>query len=150
MRDSSNFFLDSLKFSWKGGPVLIADLGDPTETTRNELCIYDAGGFRFALGVPPGSHWSLVGSQSAPRGYRYKDLSAAEAGVRDILLKGSSIGKASLKLNGRGPYLPDTTLPFALPVRAQLYASDGSCWDTRFGVAETKHNDTGSFSAKAR
>src|SRR6185312_4428537 len=86
LRDSSNFFLDYLKFNWKGGPVVNTDLGNPLETTRYELCIYDAGGIKMALGVPPGSNWSIIGSPSAPRGYRYKDSSRSQAGVRDIRL----------------------------------------------------------------
>jgi hypothetical protein len=148
LRYNANFFLDSLKFDWKGGPVLLADLGNPLATTRYELCIYDASGVRMAMGVPPGSGWSFLGSPSAPRGYRFKDRSALQAGVRQIGLAGSSLERAILKLRGKGPYLPDTTLPFGLPVTAQLYASDGSCWDAEFGIGETRRNEAGFFSGK--
>jgi len=150
IRDNSNFFLDALKFSWKGGPVLLADLGNPTATTRYELCVYDASGVKMALGVQPGAGWSFVGSPSRPRGYQFKDRSGLQAGVNNIRLTGSSVTNASLKLKAKGPYLPDTTLHFGLPVTAQLYASDGSCWDAAFGAAETRRNDLDFFSAKKR
>ncbi len=150
LREDPNFFRDALKFTWKGGPVVLADLGDPLQTTRYELCVYDASGVRMAMGVPPGSGWSFLGSSSAPRGYQFKDRSALHEGVSQIRLTASSIGKASLKLQGKGPYVPRTTLPFGLPVTAQLYASDGSCWDTEFGVAATRRNEAGFFSGRAR
>jgi hypothetical protein len=150
IRDSSNFFLDALKFSWKGGPVLLSDLGNPTATTRYELCVYDASGVKMALGVQPGGGWSFVGSPSKPRGYQFKDRSGLQAGVNNIRLTGSSVTNASLRLNAKGPYFPDTTLHFGLPVTAQLYASDGSCWDAAFGAAETRRNDVDFFSAKKR
>jgi hypothetical protein len=49
--------------------------------------------------------------------------------------------RAKLKVNGRGELLPDTTLPFQLPVTAQLYASDGACWEAEFDAAETRRNE---------
>ena len=55
-----------------------------------------------------------------------------------------------MRLKAKGPYLPDTTLHFGLPVTAQLYASDGRCWDAAFGAAETRRNDPDFFSAKKR
>jgi hypothetical protein len=150
IRDSSNFFLDALKFSWKGGPVFLADMGNPVEITRYELCIYDASGVKMALGVPPGAGWRSVGSSSAPRGYQYKDRQGLHAGINAISLTGSSVTHAIMKLKAKGPYLPDTTLGFGLPVTAQLYASDGSCWDAEFGAAETRLNEPDFFSGKKR
>ena len=97
------------------------------------------------MGVPPGSGWSFLGPSSAPHGYRFKDRSALHDGVRKISLKGSSLEKAILKLQGKGPYLPDPTLPFDLPVTAQLYTSDGTCWDTEFQAADTRRNQSGGY-----
>jgi hypothetical protein len=141
---------NSLKFTWRGGPVLLSDMGDPIDTTRYELCVYDASGIKFAMGVPPGLGWSFLGSSSAPRGYQFKDRAAVHDGINRIRLLGSSVGKTILKLQGKGNHVPRTTLPFDLPMRAQLYASDGSCWDTEFGVAETRRNDNGFFSGTER
>src|SRR5581483_2998007 len=140
LRHDPNFFRNSLKFSWKGGPVLLGDLGDPLETTRYELCLYDSTGVKMAVGVPPGSGWWIIGSPAHLRGYRYKDKTAAHDGVKEIKLQGSSIGKALLKLTAQGPYLPQTPPPFDLPVTAQLHAADGSCWDATFTAAETRSN----------
>jgi hypothetical protein len=48
IKDNVNDLGDQLKLSWKGGPVLLGDLGDPTQADRYELCIYDASGVRTA------------------------------------------------------------------------------------------------------
>ena len=70
--------------------------------------------------------------------------------MRAILLKASSLPKASFKVVAKGVELPDTTLPFQSPVVAQLYAGDGMCWDASFGVADTFKNDVAGFTAKTR
>jgi hypothetical protein len=149
VKDSLNDNSDRLKMSWKGGPILIPDLGDPRVDTVYELCVYDGSGVKMALDVPAGPAWSAIGSSSAPRGFKFKGTGAAD-GVRTILIKGSTLPKASFKVVAKGGALPDTTLPFQSPVTAQLYAGDGMCWDATFGVADTKKNDVGGFSAKVQ
>ncbi|MCW5890320.1 MAG: hypothetical protein KIT14_07180 [bacterium] len=149
VKDSLNDSSDRLKMSWKGGPMLIPDLGDPRVATVYELCIYDDTGVKMALDVPAGPAWSAIGSAASPRGFKFKGNGSAD-GVRTILLKGSSLPKASFKVVAKGGALPDTTLPFQSPVVAQLYAGDGMCWDATFGVAHTKKNDVGGFSAKVQ
>jgi hypothetical protein len=140
---------DGVRFVWSGGPVLVQDMGDPTQTTRYELCVYDGSGFQMAMGVPPGAPWESVGSPASPKGYKYKDKSSAVAGIKLIKTKASSLDKAKLKLAGKGDALPDTAvLPFVFPVTAQLYASDGDCWDAQFDQAETRKNEEGGFTGK--
>jgi hypothetical protein len=155
MRDSANDLVDRLKFNWRGGPVLLPDMGDPTDTTRYELCVYDSSGVRFAVGVPPGSGWSLTGSPSAPKGYRYKSRTGDIQGVTRIDIRGSSLPKGKAKVSGKGGQLPyepvgPPLIPFSLPVTTQLYASDGACWEAEFGVGETRRNADGLFSGKAQ
>jgi hypothetical protein len=77
-------------------------MGQPLETTAYGLCIYDATGVKLALGVPAGPGWAFLGSPGAPRGYQYKDRTAAIAGIRQIKLQGSSLPRASLKLQAKG------------------------------------------------
>jgi hypothetical protein len=36
-------------------------------------------------------------------------------------------------------------MPFTLPIRTQLQASSGPCFEASFGAAEMKHNDTEVF-----
>jgi hypothetical protein len=140
---------DGVKFLWKGGPSLIADMGDPTQSTSYELCVYDASGVQLAIDVPPGAGWDTLGAPSSPKGYKYKDTAAATDGVKLIKTKASTIDKAQVKLIGKGDALPDTAvLPFQFPVIAQMYASDGACWEAQFDQAETKKNDGGRFLGK--
>lgn len=143
IKDKSDNTKDGVKFLWRGGPSLVQDMGDPTTTTRYELCIYDSGGVRMAMGVPPGANWSLVGSPSSPKGYLYKDLTSSQDGIKLIKTKGSNLDKAKVKVVGKGTNLPDNAqLPFEGSVTAQLYASDGMCWEAQFGMGQTKKNST--------
>lgn len=142
---------DNVKFIWKGGPALVSNMGDPTQTTRYELCIYDANGVQLTLGVPPGPGWTAVGPTSSPTGFKYKDSTAANQGVRVIKLKGSNLGKARAKVTAKGVNIPDEVtldMPLAYPITAQLYASDGMCWGAEFTQAQTRSNDEQNYKAK--
>jgi hypothetical protein len=151
IKNKDNPASDGVKFLWKGGPALVGDMGDPLTSTRYELCIYDNTGIvQMAMGVVPGTGWSSVGPTSAPTGFKFKDSTAANQGIRIIKLKGSNLGKAKAKVIGKGANLPDTAvLPFQYPVTAQLYASDGMCWTAAFNQAQTRANDLQNFKAKA-
>lgn len=139
---------DVLTFKWKGGPVLMSDLGNPTQTTEYDLCVYDSSGMKLQLSVPPGAGWIPKGSASEPTGYVYKDKTATVDGVKGITLKGNSLDRAKLALGGKGANLPDTSLPLLYPVTAQLYASDGQCWEAQFDQEDTRRNDEWLFKAK--
>jgi hypothetical protein len=145
---------DLLKFNWKGGPVLVPAFGDPINSTRYELCVYDASGVRLAVGVPPGftppvgPGWKILGTIAVPKGYKYKDVAMSIQGVKEIKLLGSSIDRANLKVVGKGPLLPDDPPPFQLPVTAQLYSSDGNCWEAVFDTPMTKRNEPNLFKGK--
>jgi hypothetical protein len=139
---------DSLKFDWRGGPVLLGDLGSPLASTRYELCIYDDSGIETALGVAAGANWNYLGAATAPKGFKYKESTGAEAGVRQMTLKASSLNKAKLKLVAKGLTMPDGILPLEANVTAQLHAGDGTCWEAQFGPAETRRTDGASFSGR--
>lgn len=151
-KDNGTNTKDTIKFLWRGGPSLVGDMGDPTTTTSYELCVYENDALRLALGVPGGAGWSTVGPVTSPKGYKYKDSFAGTDGIKLIKTKASSLDKAKVKLTGKGDNLPDlsmaNTLPFNFPVKAQLYASDGMCWEAEFGALETKKNDGGAFIGK--
>jgi hypothetical protein len=150
VKNSSTNGKDKVKFLWKGGPALIQDLGDPTQTTRYELCVYDANGIQMAMGVPPGAPWQTVGAPASPSGYKYKDAGATNDGIKIMKLKASNLNKAQMKVLGKGDNLPDTeTLPFQFPVTAQLYASDGACWEAQFTQAETRKNSISGYTGKS-
>jgi len=153
IRDLDDDTKDSIKFNWKGGPALVSEMGDPTVDTRYELCIYDnRPNVRMAMGVEPGSGWDLIGSPSAPKGYKFKDLTAFNQGIKLIKTKGSSLAKGKAKVIGKGGNLPDDpdVLPLSYPVTAQLYAGDGMCWQAEFVQGETTKNSETGFSAKSQ
>jgi hypothetical protein len=140
----------AVKFLWKGGPVLIDDLGDPTQPngTRYELCIYDSQGVR-SFGVPPQGGWSTIGKPSNPKGYKFKDPAGQFDGIRLIKVKAGTLDKAKLKVSGKGSFIPaDLMLPLNFTATAQLYASDGACWQAEFENADTKRNDSGAYTGK--
>ncbi|MBX3025714.1 hypothetical protein KF840_12475 [bacterium] len=150
IRDASSNSGDSVKFLWKGGPALVPDMGNPTQSTRYELCIYDGRGVQMAMGVPPGVGWSPLGPPLAPKGYKYLNSTATADGVKLIKTKGSNLDRGQVKFVAKGNALPDTEdLPFQYPVIAQVYASDGMCWDAQFSLQQTKKNDSGKFGAIA-
>jgi hypothetical protein len=39
-------------------------------------------------------------------------------------------------------------LAFALPLKVQLYADGGTCWETSFGVTQSRRNDELGFSGR--
>ena len=140
---------DGVKVKWQGGPVLLSDLGNPTQTTRYELCIYDVSGVKMAMGVAPGAGWSVVGSPTSPKGYKYKNKTGLGSnGVTKITLKASSLDHAKLDLKAKGVEVPETTTPFTPAVQAQLYGEGGRCWDVTIDSAEVRKNVAGSFKGK--
>ena len=91
----------------------------------------------------------VVQSGLAAKGYRYIDIAAQQDGIKTIKTKASSLDKAKVLVIGKGTQLPDTAaLPFQFPVTAQVYASDGMCWEAQFTSGQAKKNETGSFIAK--
>jgi len=141
---------DRFGFNWKGGPVLVSHLGNPTQTTQYDVCVYDGNGVKMHMTVPPGSGWFTLGSASEPKGYRYRDLDASADGITSIKSKTSSLNRATLRVSGKGANLPDPSIPLLYPVTAQLFASDGSCWGAEFGQPDTRRNDQTNFRAAFR
>jgi hypothetical protein len=150
-KDNTTDARDKVVFVWKGGPALVANMGDPTQTTDYELCVYDNNGVQMAMGASSGAGWKTLGSPSDPKGFKYKDASSAQDGIKIILTKGSSLDKGKAKVIGKKDNLPDTaTLPFQFPVIAQLVAEDGMCWEAQFTSVETKKNEEDQFLGKIK
>ncbi len=142
---------DKVVFVWKGGPALVTNMGDPLTTTDYELCIYDNNGVQLAMHVPSGLGWKQLGKPANLRGYKFKDKTFANDGVKLVLLKGSSLDKGKAKVVAKKENVPDTaTLPFAFPVTAQVYADGGMCWEAQFQTQHTKRNEIGKFIAKIK
>jgi len=142
---------DKITFAWRGGPALIMDMGDPTQSTDYELCVYDNTGVQLAMTVPAGAGWEPVGTPGDPRGFKFKDKLLTNDGIKQIRTKASNLDKGQAKVTGGKENLPDTaTLPFQYPVTAQLYASGGMCWEAQFDAFDTKKNVAEEFSGKIK
>ena len=141
---------DKLVWKWlKGTAVTQPGFGNPTTSAYYHFCVY-AGTAALAVDatVPPGPPWAAIST----KGYKYKDPTAAVAGIKQILLKGGDAGKSKILVKGKdaGLGLTAATLPFTSPnVLVQLSNSDNSnCFQTTFPVASAKKNTEGLFKAK--
>jgi cysteine-rich repeat protein len=153
--DASNNAKDILKWRWlKGEETLLADFGNPTSSTEYALCVYDeaAATPSLATTIPilPGVNWFIQGS----KGFKYKDKTLSNAGVKNILLKIGDPGKAKVTLNAKG-----TLLPTPPPIGANVYFNQdtavtvqllndlGMCWSVDFEFP-AKKNDGSKFQDK--
>jgi len=138
VEDSINDDEDEIEWKWqKGQETVSADLGDPTLDTSYTLCIYDQGGglttLATSLTVDPDGGWKSKGS----KGWRYKDRSGLQDGVRKLKLRTGVDGKARIDLKAEG-----VNVPIPVPVSAgqmfnqdpnvivQMVNSLGKCWET--------------------
>jgi cysteine-rich repeat protein len=135
---------DRLRWRWnRGQATTLADFGTPTGTTSYTLCIYSGTSSALAYSVPGGANWSAINT----KGFRYKDKSAANDGIRRIVLRSGADGKSKALVRGLGVNLPDPTLPLDLPVTAQLVNSDTTtCMTSTFSTA--RKNTTTLFRAR--
>jgi hypothetical protein len=65
------------------------------------------------------------------------------------LLKPGREGKAKIIVKGRGKNLALPTLPLNLPLRVQLQADSGACWEATYSEAGVKRNTARGFKGKA-
>lgn len=58
----------------------------------------------------------------------------ARAGIGRVVLKSGDAGKAKMILRGKGAGLTMPILPPALPPRARMASTSGTCWEAEFRV----------------
>jgi hypothetical protein len=80
-------------------------------------------------------------------GYRYRDRFATPEGVGTMILKTNGASNARLVVKGRGEHAGLPSFPVGLPLRAQLQAANGECWEATYSTTAT--NGPVRFSAKA-
>jgi len=132
-----------LVWRWTSHSVIPgAELGDPVRGgTRYTLCLYDMALHlptrAFSAVVRPGPRWQARGG----RGYRYRDPLALDDGLQTLVL-----GPTRMVLKGRGSALPLPALPLDQDpeVVAQLHASTGACWSSRY-ASPAQRNDAVQF-----
>lgn len=145
---------DAIAWTWvKGEETLLAGLGDPLGTDAYSLCLYDGAGGLLARGstIGPGGTcggvacWTALGSS----GFRFVDPARTQDGVRKIVLRAGGPGRAKAVVKAKGEAVDPPTLPLVLPVRVQLQATNGSCWEAGFDAAGVVRNEAELFTGRA-
>ncbi len=134
---------DSLLWKWSAvgapasGDLGTPTLGDPLSGTNYAFCVYDGTG-SLVLGrvAPAGGRcgtkpcWRSIGA-----GFDYRDRELTPEGVARLTLKPPAGGVGRITLKATGDYLAMPALGgFVLPLRAQLQAGTGACWEATFST----------------
>ncbi len=141
---------DKLIFKWiRGEATDKSDFAFPVTASTYTMCIYDQTGGVSSLSlqalVPPGGTcdgnpcWKETG-----KGYRYKDRTLGNDGIKLINLKSGIAGKAKIivKAQGTNLNLPALPLDQNQTVIAQVKHNFGAgdCWEARFSSPPKKNN----------
>ncbi len=143
---------DSLQWKWsRGGATAQSDLGDPTTTTRFDLCLYDGTSTLVASAAAPAG--GVCGGRPcwSPKsgGFRYGEKGLVPNGLAAIDLRTGTEGRARIVVKGKGAPLALPALPIAmLPLTIQLANDVGTCWSAIYDT-NVRANDAGTFKAKS-
>ena len=141
---------------WKwfhGASETVATFADPTTTSDYAFCLYrqDAGqALLFAATAPAASQckgracWRRTGT-----GYRYRTGTGLPDGVTKIYLDARTEGRSRIVLKGRGEHLHLPGLPVPLPLRVQLQANTGQCWEGQYANGTVSQNSARRFRGRA-
>jgi hypothetical protein len=144
------------KLTWKwlqGDATDLVDFGDPAgSSTAYSLCVYSGPGTVPIMEVGPLPQDVCAGGQcwqATASGYRYKDTTSTNDGVRIVTLKAGGDLKAKTIVKGKGSNLP---LPafgpsgLTMPINVALVNSAGECWAASYMNAT--ENSASGFKAK--
>lgn len=115
----------------------------PDASTPFSLCIYDRQQLASSTAVPAGAGWRALSTG----GFRYLDTADGAGGTHRVLLDPR---RGRITLNARRDQLAALPLPFAAPVDVAVQwvrRDTGTCWESRYGAAETRRNDMTTFVA---
>lgn len=144
---------DLVSFRWlRGDEALLGALPDPVNTDDVELCVYGpAGQPILRLRAPAGGTCGTKPCWSAKStGYKYADKERTPDGVIKVQLKAGEALKGKADLKAKGENVPDLpSLPLALPVTAQLQASNGACWQASFSSPGAIKNTPEQFKGRS-
>lgn len=152
IKDSASNTSDLISWKWsQGAATALGDFGDPLNATEYTLCIFDQAGAHLvaAPSIPGGgvcgtqACWKALGT----RGFKYKDKERTPDGADKMTLLAGANGKAKISFKGKGPYLALPPLALVTPVRVQLHAEGGQCWESTFSTSS--QNSPALFKAKS-
>jgi uncharacterized delta-60 repeat protein len=156
LADDANDAKDRLQWSYRNGDATTgAELGDPRVDDRYFVCLFDESGMTpqvlTDIIIPAGGTcdgkpcWRAL----ATTGFKYQSKDGAAQGIGSLVLKSGAAGKTSITLKGRGAGLPTVALPPGLPLRLQLQATTGACWESTFSAAGVVKNGGGKFKGRS-
>lgn len=138
----------------KGDATDFADF-DPGTDNHFALCLYDESGAQTLVSssIAPAGEDCRGSANAAPKPCwktttvaKLKDRYATPDGLRKMTLKPGVDGKTKIIVRANGWNVQPPALPVGMPLRAQVQAASGLCWDAVFSSA-TK-NDAERFKAK--
>jgi cysteine-rich repeat protein len=142
LRDRSPDIGDRLRWRWRKG-----DIDHHEGPVAHALCLFDASGLAQPRlkAVAPGESffWRTL---TGPDRIEYIDPTGTMDGVTFVRMRPGLDGKAKILFQADGDALDMPTLPLTPPVRAQLHAETGRCWETTYTA--TLRNDATLFRAK--
>jgi len=154
LRDATPDTGDQIVWKWKkGAATSAADLADPLGTSDYALCLFDESAatparLLGALAPAGGQCGSRPCWSTSSTGARYADPAQTPDGLDRIKLHIGTEGRASATVRGRGADLDFPSLPLPTPLRVQLQAEGGACWEATFAAAGASRNDTSGFAGR--
>lgn len=144
---------NKVTWKWAAGEAVSPDeAGDPVNGgTSYAFCVYDASNtLLFDATLPAVSGWSLRGGRPS-----FKDKLLQQEGVKVLKIKSGTAGKSSVVLaaSNKNGSLGLSALPMygSLPLTAQLWSSDGTCWEASYAVpAKNQGGASALFKAKGQ
>lgn len=143
-----------LVWTWRRGTLTSrrAEFGNPLDATSYQLCLYDEvdGEPHLKMSTSAPAAGLCAGApcwKAMSTGFRYRDRELTPDGLSQILLTGADRGGGRIVVKGTGTNLPLPDLPLRQDrtVRAQLRASDGTCWEALY--SSNARNHEGQFKA---
>jgi hypothetical protein len=145
-----------LRWRWaRGEETTLGDLGDPTTGDGYRFCVFDESGSTPVLlasaDVPPGGTcgeepcWLRRGE----RGMRFRDPARRHGGVERIDVRAGRDGQARVTVRATGARLDVPAPPMELPLRFQLQASTGVCWESVFSQSGARQNAAGFYRGRS-
>jgi cysteine-rich repeat protein len=140
IKDSATPNGDQLIWRWlKGADTPLASLGDPTDDTDYDVCVYNHSTnpptLSFHAALPAGAGW-----KASRAGFVYRGEP-----IRLLTLRAGAAGKSRAVLNLHGE-LP--VPPVALPLTVQLQGENAACFSTTWSAPYVQANGNGRFKAK--
>jgi hypothetical protein len=142
-----------IEWFWvQGEATTREEFGDPLAGDDYAFCLFDE-----SQGTPRVLFYAATRSdpcgkkscwrRTGKTGFQYGDPKSDA--LRKVVLKSGREGKAKVVVTAKGRDLAIPALPVSLPLRAQLQADNGQCWESQFVQLGVSKNDAKLFRGKA-